>query len=203
MITNAQTHLSKDAKLKSLIDTIELDYHWHPNQQGDAFAYLLRSIIGQQVSIQAAAKIHQRFLGLFEQNYPDANLLIQLDETALRAVGLPLQKAGYVKNVANFFLTQQLFDTDWTALSDEDIIKYLTTIKGVGKWTVEIMLMFCLNRGNVFPIDDLGIQQTIIRLYGLNASGKALKQQLLDTAAPWQPYRTLACYYLWSWKHTW
>lgn len=203
MITNAQAHLSKDAKLKSLIDTVELDYHWQPHQQGDAFAYLLRSIIGQQVSIQAAAKIHQRFLGLFEQNYPDPNLLIQLDETAPRASGLSSQKAGYVKNVANFFLTQQLLDTDWATWSDEDIIKHLTTIKGVGKWTVEIMLMFSLNRGDIFPINDLGIQQTMIRLYGLNTSGKALKQQLSDIAAPWQPYRTLACYYLWSWKHRW
>lgn len=87
-------------------------------------------------------------------------------------------------------------------MSDEEIIEFLSQIKGVGKWTVQMLLMFTLGRPDVFPVDDLGIQQAMIRLYQLNETGKDLKKKMQEIAEPWQPFRTVACRYLWRWKDT-
>jgi DNA-3-methyladenine glycosylase II len=84
--------------------------------------------------------------------------------------------------------------------SDEDLITYLTAIKGVGKWTAEMILMFALNRSNVLPLDDMGIQQAIKQLYQLNSSGKQLQKEITEIAHSWQPYRSLACRHLWKWR---
>lgn len=203
VIKQAIQHLSKDDKLKPLTETVELDYHWKPEVQGAVYPYLLRSIVGQQVSIQAAAAIHKRFLGLFADQTPVATELLALEVEQLRAVGLSRQKVNYVRNVSEFFLAHQLIGTDWKVKSDEAIVQELTQIKGVGQWTVEVMLMFCLNRGDVFPVGDLGIQRTMERLYNLTSSGKTLRTEMTTIAEAWKPYRTLACYYLWSWKHRW
>jgi len=88
----------------------------------------------------------------------------------------------------------------WHKRSDEAIIKELTQIKGVGKWTVEMMLMFTLQRPDVFPVDDLGIQRSMMQLYSVEGKGRALRQKLTELAEPWRPYRTIACRYLWPWK---
>ncbi len=202
-IEQAKAQLSKDALLKTLIETIQLDYEWQPEQQGDVYFRLLRAIIGQQVSVKAANAIHQRFLYLFEDQYPHAAKLLTMDIATLRSAGLSRQKAHYVQNVASYFTAQALLHEDWTPWTDEAIIKKLTEIKGIGQWTVEVTLMFCLNRGDVFPIDDLGIQLTMQRLYDLPPDKRQLKKRMAAIAANWQPHRTLACYYLWSWKHSW
>jgi DNA-3-methyladenine glycosylase II len=89
---------------------------------------------------------------------------------------------------------------DWSGMSEEDIIAFLTQIKGVGKWTVEMLLMFSLGRTDILPVDDLGIQQGIKRLYALEETGKELKKRMIEIAEPWRPYRTYACRYLWRFK---
>ncbi|MCB0662412.1 MAG: DNA-3-methyladenine glycosylase 2 family protein [Saprospiraceae bacterium] len=165
---------------------------------GEVYPYLVRSITSQQLSVKAAATIHGRFLDLFEEKYPHPEILSELDTEVLRSVGLSYQKAAYVKNVAQYFLENQ--DESWDKLTDGEIIQKLTTIKGVGKWTVEMVLMFALKRPDVFPIDDLGIRQAMIELYDVQLEKKALYQKLEEIAAPWGPYRTIACRYLWHWK---
>lgn len=203
ILRQARSHLSQDLQLKALIDRVELDYQWRPEQQGDVYFRLLRAISGQQVSVKAADAIHQRFLNLFEDQYPHAQQVLEMDAATLRSAGLSRQKVAYVQNVAAYFTEQNLLNQNWTNWENEAIIKKLTEIKGIGRWTVEVVLMFCLNRGNIFPIDDLGIQLTMQRLYNLESDKRQLKKSMKEIANNWQPYRTLACYYLWSWKHRW
>lgn len=170
-----------------------------PNPSGDVYYTLLDSIVSQQLSVKVANTIFNRFLTLFEGGYPHAHQLLNKNVEELRAVGLSYQKANYLKNVAEFFIAENAENKDWEAMSDEEIIKFLTAIKGVGRWTVEMILMFTLLRPDVFPTDDLGIQQGMIRLYGLE-NDKLLKKRMIEIASQWQPFRTLASKYIWRAK---
>ncbi|MEM6697649.1 MAG: DNA-3-methyladenine glycosylase 2 family protein [Bacteroidota bacterium] len=203
MIEQAIIHLKQDQQLKSIIESVDLDYHWHPGETGDVYLKLMSSIIGQQVSVKAAEAIEQRFLNLFEDCYPHAAQVLAFDLETLRGASLSRQKATYVQNVAQYFTENQLFNADWSTWSDEEIMKNLTAIKGIGEWTVQMNLMFCLNRGDVLPVKDLAIQNTMKRLYDLEETGRHLMRKMQEIGAAWRPYRTLACYYLWSWKHRW
>jgi DNA-3-methyladenine glycosylase II len=147
-----------------------------------------------------AAVIENRFLSLFEDNTPHPDKLISLGMDTLRSVGLSRQKAAYLQNVAAFFQKEKLENKDWSSMDDEAIIQYLTQIKGVGKWTVEMILMFSLERPDVLPLDDYGISSAIVQLYGLEESGRTLRQRMLGLAEPWRPYRSYACWYLWRFK---
>ena len=153
------SHLQKDKRLNTLIETIEL-----PDLQadGDVYSALTRSIVSQQLSVKAAATIYGRFLNLFEDNYPIAEKVITYSLEELRAVGLSRQKASYLQNTANFFIENE--NLDWDSMTDEAIIEYLTQIKGVGKWTVEMILMFTLSRLDILPLDDLAIRNRMIKL---------------------------------------
>ncbi len=190
-------HLSKDKILKTAIDNIDLPER---NPSKDVYAGLIRSIVSQQLSVKAADTIHTRFLNLFDSKYPYAELLLALEETQLRSVGLSGQKTKYVKNVARFFQENNLFDKDWSKESNQQIISLLTEIKGVGKWTVEMILMFVLSREDILPVLDLGIQQGIKQLYGITAEKKELYAKMEEIAEPWKPYRSIACLYLWATK---
>jgi DNA-3-methyladenine glycosylase II len=195
--SNIIAHLSQDPKLAQVIQSTDY-YEW--NAGGSVYTDLIGSIISQQISVRAAATIQARFLGLFGQGYPEAEQVLVLSEAQLREVGLSRQKAAYIRHIAEFFQRENLILYDWSGHTDEDIIRQLTQIKGVGRWTVEMILMFTLNRPDVFPIDDLGIRNAMIRLYELPESGKALRERLLQIAEPWRPWRTHACRYLWQWK---
>jgi DNA-3-methyladenine glycosylase II len=106
-----------------------------------------------------------------------------------------------VHAVCRFFLDEKVQDKQLHALNNEDFIAYITQIKGVGRWTAEMLLMFAMGREDVFAVDDLGIQQAMIRLYGLDAADKKqLKADMLRISEKWKPYRTYACLYLWGWK---
>lgn len=191
------THLSKDPRLNSVIGSTEL-YEW--GIAGDVYSDLLGSIISQQISVKAAANIQDRFLQLFEDGYPHVEQVLAFGEEDLRSVGLSRQKASYIQNVATFFKENNLEKQDWAPHSDEAIIKQLTQIKGVGQWTVEMILMFSLQRPDILPLDDFGIRSAMVKLYEVEETGKALKPKLTEIAEPWRPYRTYACRFLWKWK---
>lgn len=193
----AVEHLSKDKKFKPYIDKIQLPPR---NPASDVYSGLISSIIGQQLSVKAAATIHARFLNLFESSYPDSEILLSLNDQTLRSVGLSGQKSKYVRNVATFFNEHNLFDKDWSELTDADIIKLLIEIKGVGKWTVQMILMFVLKRQDVFPVLDLGIQHGMIEIYKLKEVKKELHKRMEKLSLKWKPYRTVACLYLWAIK---
>jgi len=198
MITEAAlTHLSEDPKLKTVIATTTPKIA--TTEQPDVYLDLLRSINGQQLSVKAAATIHGRFLDLFDERHPAPEKVLAMDTDTLRSAGLSRQKLSYIQNVAAYF--QEKKSQNWEALSDTEIIEELTQIKGVGKWTVEMILMFTLQRPDVFPVDDLGIQRSMTQLYEIEGKGRALRQKLTEIAEPWRPYRTVACRYLWRWKN--
>ena len=167
----------------------------------DLFSYLCASIIGQQLSTRVAEIIRQRFFALFEETNNLPFQILQKEIVELRSVGLSNSKMQYIKNIASFYLENKSHWDDLPKKTDEEIILFLTQIKGVGKWTVEMLLMFAMGREDVFPEDDLGIQQAMIRLYKIEAANKkTLKQEMNRIAASWSPYRTYACLHLWKWK---
>jgi DNA-3-methyladenine glycosylase II len=194
-----KTHLKNNApELIPLIDSIELP----TLTSKDVYSDLLDSIVSQQLSVKAAGTIFARFLDLFPNRYPAPEWVLLLEHDQLRAVGLSGQKANYIKNTAQFFLDNELIEKDWTTISDDEIIKQLTTIKGVGKWTVQMILMFTLQREDILPVDDLGIQQGMTRLYNMDASAKSFKKDMENLAESWRPYRSIASRYIWKWKDT-
>ena len=161
------------------------------------------SIMSQQLSTKVARVFHQRFLNLFNTQTPKAQQILDVPFETLRSIGLSNAKANYVHNVCKFFIENKLTDAKLYKMSNEEVIDLLTQIKGVGKWTVEMILMFTLGREDVFAIDDLGIQQSIAKLYKLDGSNKKLmKEKILTISSKWRPYRTYACRYLWGWKDT-
>ena len=190
-----QIHLSKDKKLKTLIDN------------RDSFVlkniclYLCYSIMSQQLSTKVAAVFHQRFIELYKGKEPTAKKIVETKFETLRAIGLSNAKAKYILNVANFEIENGMSAKKLNKMSNEEVITYLTQIKGVGKWTVEMLLMFALGREDVFAVDDFGIQSAMIKMYNLNAEDKKeMRQRMLKISAKWEPYRTFACLHLWHWK---
>lgn len=191
-------HFKKDKVFYDAIKHIALP----PTPPSDNyFHYLLRAIAFQQLSGKAGATIHGRFLQLFPGQHPEPAFLLELEHEALRSVGLSGQKAGYMKNIADFWLKEDLTNTKIDTLSDEEILAYLTQIKGVGKWTVEIFLMFGMGRPDQFPLDDLGLQQGIAGIYELqHLSLKDLKKEMTRISDGWSPHRTAAALLVWRWK---
>lgn len=138
---------------------------------------------------------------MYGKKEPKPQQVIGTSHETLRAIGLSNAKVQYVKNVAAFCIEHKINDKKLATLSNEEIIDLLTQIKGVGKWTVEMLLMFSLGREDVFAVDDLGIQQAMTRLYKLeDLDKKQLKEKMLQLSNKWSPYRTYACLHLWSWK---
>lgn len=188
-------HLEKDPLLGSWIPRIEVpDFTPRKNVYFD----LLESIVSQQLSVKAADTIYNRLLDLFPDKYPNPQLLLTITPERLRAVGLSQQKTQYILNVAKFTLENDLEQVNWNNFEDSEIILFLSQIKGVGTWTVQMVLMFTLGRPDVFPVDDLGIQKGMIALAGLEERGKDLKLRMQELAEPWRPWRTVACRLLWK-----
>jgi len=162
---------------------------------------LIASIMSQQLSTKVADVIHKRFLALYGDKEPALQQILDTPLTTLRSIGLSNAKTTYVHNVAKFCVEHNISDKKLNAMTNEEVIELLTQIKGVGRWTVEMLLMFTLGREDVFAIDDLGLQQSMIKLYKLDASDKKqLRERLLKISSKWSPYRTYACMYLWRWK---
>ena len=181
--------------MKPLVEQLDFPA---PLEGRDPYFDLVRTIVFQQLSVKAANTIFERFTTLFEDRWPHPSQLIQLDMELLRSAGLSKQKAAYVKNVAAFFLEEGLLSFNWQERDEEWIIELLTRIKGVGRWTAEMILMFTLNRPDVFPLDDLGIQTAMTRLYGVSKDSKDWKGRMVEIAEAWRPFRTYASKYLWG-----
>ena len=191
------THLKKDKRLAKVIGEQIHELTLHKNIS----LRLMAGIMSQQLSTKVAAVIFRRFLELYEGKEPKPQQVLDTPHENLRGIGLSNAKVTYVHNVARFCIEHKVTDRKLLAMSNEDIIAFLVPIKGVGQWTVEMLLMFTLGREDVFPTDDLGIQQAIVGLYNLEGiDKKALKEKMLQIAAKWQPYRTYACLHLWRWK---
>jgi len=191
-------HLTRDKKLKQIIERQE---PYVLTRRKNVHLHLCNSIMSQQLSTKVADVFQKRFLNLFGGKNPSAEQIVSTPFETLRAIGLSNAKANYVLNVCHFFITEKITDARLHKMSNEELIKYLTQIKGVGQWTVEMILMFTLGREDVFAVDDLGIQQAICKLYNIDAADKKkMKEKMLSISKKWSPYRTYACRYLWGWK---
>ncbi len=191
-------HLSKDKKLKKLI---ELQKPHLLAKRKNIYLHLCSSIMSQQLSTKVAEIIYNRFIALYKTKTPTPQQILDTPFETLRSIGLSNAKANYVHNVCRFFMEEKITDAKLHKMEDEELIVYLSKIKGVGRWTVEMILMFTLGREDVFAVDDLGIQQSIAKLYKLDTTDKKLlKEQMTEISFKWKPYRTYACRYLWGWK---
>jgi DNA-3-methyladenine glycosylase II len=178
------------ARLLSEIGPMPLPLH----KGGSAFAYLSRAILAQQISVAAARSIAGRITERFGWPWEPEHIL-GASERELRALGLSRQKASYLRDLAAHTRDGLPLDR-LSRLSDERVIEALTVVKGIGRWTAEMYLMFRLARPDVLPVDDLGIRSAMRRAYGMRALAK--KERMRRIAEHWRPYRSLACFYLWK-----
>ena len=161
----------------------------------EAYGALLRSIVGQQLSTKAARTIYNRVCALFDDCVPAPSQLLAADPDALRGAGLSRAKVAYLRDLAEHVEDGRLELDRLDELDDEEIVAELTAVKGLGRWTAEMFLMFHLGRPDVLPVGDLGIRRAVERAYGLAELPAA--PELERIAEPWRPQRTLACLYLW------
>jgi DNA-3-methyladenine glycosylase II len=165
------------------------------DRTGDLLYALSRAILYQQLSGKAAATIHRRFLQLYGDQPPSAIDILNTSDEQLRSAGVSRAKTLYIKDLAQKVLEGLPSLEDLETLDDETIIQTLTTVKGIGRWTVQMLLIFRLHRWDVLPTDDLGIRTGIRYLYNLDAL--PTKTTIERIGLPWKPYRTLASWYLW------
>lgn len=191
-----KTHLSKDPVVKELIKNLDM-LQLAPS--GNVFNELVKNIVYQQISYKAADKIYGRFIELMPDiDYKPSDIL-SYEPLTIKAVGLSTQKMNYIFNIANFFKERKLYHFNWQEKTDQEITGILTEIKGVGTWTVDMILMFELNRPDIWPVKDAAIQQAMIQLYGIKKEKKALIDEMYKLAEPWKPFRSYTTLYLWAW----
>jgi DNA-3-methyladenine glycosylase II len=161
--------------------------------RGEAFTTLARSIVGQQISVKAADSVWQRFLEICPKCTPAQ--VLKAGPDALAACGLSKRKAEYVIDLAEHFKAKRVHADKWTEMDDEEVISELIQIRGIGRWTAEMFLIFNLLRPNILPLDDLGLLKGISINY---FSGEPVsRSDAREVAANWEPWRTVATWYLW------
>jgi DNA-3-methyladenine glycosylase II len=191
-------HLRKDKKLSRILENAEA-LELVPKK--NICLSLCSSIMSQQLSVKVAQVLYNRFIELLGSNDPQPEQITDLTYDQLRGIGLSNAKVTYVQNVARFAVEKGMDHAVIDKMENEEVINYLTEIKGVGRWTVEMLLMFTLARPDVFAMDDFGIQQAMIKLYKIDPENKKeMKQKMLKISSKWSPYRTYACLHLWRWK---
>ena len=180
---------NKDVLLKSLIEEFEEP---RLSSRGDLFATLIKSIVGQQISVIAASAVWSRLFDLVGEVNPESILAKTHEE--LRQVGLSNRKVEYIVGIAEAW-TEGLGEIDWEQMSDEEVVQELVKLRGVGRWTVQMLLIFALLRQDIFPIDDIGLIRGMEKLYN---SGKPLEtSELNEISEKWIPYRTMGVWYIW------
>jgi DNA-3-methyladenine glycosylase II len=162
---------------------------------GDCFIALCRAIISQQISGVVAVAITKRFKKLFPRSRPTAKHLLTLIDEQLRSAGLSRQKMSYLRDLAAHFAEGKVPIRRFSKMNDEEIIQSLIPIKGIGRWTAEMFLIFVLNRTDLLPVDDLGVRKGFQKVYGLKTEPKAAK--MIEIAEKWRPWRTVGSWYMW------
>ena len=154
---------------------------------------LIESIISQQLSIKASDTIFARFVGLYpNEEFPTAEQILAMGDEKIRSAGISFSKISYIKSVAKAFVSDLIDVEKIRKQSDEEVIVELTQIKGIGRWTAEMILIFTLKRPDVFSIGDLGLRNAITKLYGITD-----RNEMIRLSETWIPHRSTACWYLW------
>jgi DNA-3-methyladenine glycosylase II len=164
-------------------------------QRADHFSALVRAITGQQLSTKAATTIYGRMVSLMAQGVPTVEGLARTGDDALRAAGMSRQKIAYLRDLCEKISTRALDLHALDVLPDEDVINALVQVKGIGRWSAEMFLIFRLHRPDVLPVGDLGIVTAVQRAYGLRA--RPTPERLRRIGEAWRPYRSVASWYLW------
>ncbi|MGB7960761.1 MAG: DNA-3-methyladenine glycosylase [Nitrososphaeraceae archaeon] len=195
MNTNYTKHLCcADKRLAKIITEIG---SYSIKIRNDSFQALIESIIYQQLSGSAANTIYNRFLTYYKNQIPTPEQIISSSDLELRnQVGLSRMKITYLKDLSTHIVDGRLNLLDLPKMQDAEIISQLTRVKGIGRWTAEIFLIFCLARNDILPVTDLGLRNAMKRTYLLDELPRPNK--MMEIADPWRPYRSIATWYLWK-----
>jgi DNA-3-methyladenine glycosylase II len=180
----------KDKKLGKIIESYPKDFLY---SKSDPFLTLARSIVGQQISVKAAQSVWERLILKIGKVNP--TIIKKMHSNTLKSVGLSRQKVLYLKNLAKAFTNKELKINSWNKMSDDEIIYDLIKIKGIGRWTAEMFLIFNLCRADVFPLDDIGMIKGVCKIY--NIQYPINRSELIKIGNKWKPYRSVATWYLW------
>jgi len=191
-LQRGKLHLAGDPVLGPLIHRIDPP---EPRRDSDLYIDLIDAIVSQQLSVKAAAAIMGRFLALFPGGRPEPGDVRSRDEETLRGVGLSRPKIRYLYGIAEAIETGGIDLPEIARLGDEEFIGEITRLKGVGRWTAEMLLIFSLGRRDVFSLGDLGLRTAVSRLYGVDREDY---DAIARISSMWTPYRSLACHYLWK-----
>jgi DNA-3-methyladenine glycosylase II len=159
---------------------------------------LVESIVSQQLSIKAAATILKRFIELFGGEFPAPDQILEKDVEELRSVGLSRGKATYVRDLAQHVVDGKVKLDHLDSLSNDQVIAELTAVKGIGEWTAHMFMMFCMGRMDILAHGDLGIKNGVQKLYGIKTLPDAAVIQNIAKKNHWNPYETVACWYIWK-----
>ena len=182
--------ISKDKKLGEIISNYPKDFLF---SKSDPFYTLARSIVGQQISVKAAQAVWDKLENKAERIEP--NYISKMHFMSLKSCGLSRQKIKYLKSLSSAFIQKKINPEKWKKYNDEDIINELVLIKGIGRWTAEMYLIFNLCRPDIFPVDDIGLLRGICKCYNLNYPIK--KEAAIKMSENWKPYRSVATWYFW------
>ncbi len=195
MRKNPAEHLAGiDPVMARLIKNIDLR---QLKPERNRFKALVEAIISQQLSNSAASSISKRFRAFFPgKTFPSPKDVSKASLSKLRKAGLSASKANYIKNLSRHIIKKEINLRNLNSLSNDEVIELLIEVKGIGRWTAEMFLMFALDRPNVFSSGDLGLRNAIVDLYRFRRTPTT--KDLEEFSRRWQPYRTLACRYLWA-----
>ena len=185
-----KTLSAKDKKLSKLIRSYPDDFLF---SKSDPFFTLARSIVGQQISVKAAQSVWDKLE--IKINKINPKIILKTHFITLKSVGLSRQKAKYLKNLADAFIEKKIKINLWYEMNNEEIIQDLIQIKGIGRWTAEMFLIFNLCRADVFPLDDIGMIKGLCKLYKISYPAK--REVIIKIGDKWKPYRSVATWYLW------
>lgn len=191
----AARQLSDDPVLGPLIDRFGV---CPIRSHTDYYRELVESIIGQQLSVKAAASINRKFIGLFDGPFPKPEAILEKSIEELRSAGLSGAKAKYVQDLAQHVLDGRLEFEKFDTLRNDEITRELIAVKGIGEWTAHMFLMFCMARSDVLPVGDLGIKNGIRKLYGLDHLPSADEIREISVKNNWHPYESIASWYIWQ-----
>jgi DNA-3-methyladenine glycosylase II len=194
-LEKAAKQLASDPVLKPLIKRYGL-CTIRPHK--DYYRELVESIVGQQLSVKAAASINRRFVELFGGTFPEPSAILDKSVEELRTAGLSGAKANYVRDLALHVIDAKLEFERFDKLSNEEIMSELVAVKGIGEWTAHMFLMFCMGRLDILPVGDLGIRTGVMKLYGLSELPTPDKIREICVGFQWHPYESVASWYIWQ-----
>ena len=184
-------HLKKDLKLRKIIEKYDLP-NWQ--EKTDLFEDIVESIINQQLSGKAAATIFGRFKKLFKNKFPTPQQVLKVSDEKIRRCGISYPKIKYIKGLCSAIVKKELDLENLSNLKDEEVIIELTKIKGIGRWTAEMILIFSLKRSDVFSTGDLGLRTAVSKLFNVDREDKIRIEKI---SKKWSPHRSLASWFLW------